>query len=154
MRAGRCDSKEILLATRDHDHVDRKLILHHVGSRGSYYKLPIAASAFGRDIVTVLYDADADCIAQTQVWWNANMPCITLVEPYCLWSEDDDVEFHVNYDPFTSSIFELDDRFAAHYQRKKRMDYVLGEAKTTMEVRRLAARSLDSLVQEGKVPPP
>ena len=78
MRAGRCDSKEILLAARDHDHVDRKLILHHVGSRGSYYKLPIAASAFGRDIVAVLYDADADCIAQTQVWWNANMPCVSL----------------------------------------------------------------------------
>ena len=130
-----------------------RIVSHHIGGRGGSIGLPIP-KRFEADVINVLFEADEDCVAQALDWWKQRSNCETRVYPYCLWREDDEIEFSINFDPFTSSIYSFNEDYSHYYQAVAGVDYVLGAACRTVEVRRLAARSLDSLVSEGTVPPP
>jgi FkbM family methyltransferase len=133
-----------------------KIVSHHVGGRGAGFgsiALPIQ-KAFEADILNVLYDADPECIPQTQNWWNANTNVATEVYPYCIWGADETITFRFTYDPYASSIFPTNPRYAHYYLPFHFMDYVFGLATEPMEERQVEARSLDSLVQEGSLPVP
>ena len=134
--------------------MEQRIVVHHVGSRGvGFESIPITP-AFAPEIVNVRYDADVDCVAQTQNWWDANSECETVVHPYCLLDRDGETDFFVNYDPYTSSVFPFNQRFADRYLPFSGRDYRLGEAARPMEKRRIATRSLDSLVASREVPAP
>ncbi|NQW23753.1 MAG: FkbM family methyltransferase [SAR202 cluster bacterium] len=116
--------------------------------------------AFEKDIINVLYEADESCISQMVENWNSR-PSETVVLPYCLSASDGVGKFHLNYDPYTSSIYPLNPRYAQFYYtypaRNSRpgYDYVFGDTVRTMEEVQLATTTLDAVVLErGKVPGP
>ena len=136
--------------------MNRKIVMSHVGARGQgigSLQMPIV-QAFAEDVDNVLFEADEDCVASIEKWWNANGRCSTSVLPHCLWREDGQIDFRVNLRGTTSSVFPLNERFRGHYYPSRRNDYVLGEAAATVETRRLNVRSLDSLVASGEAPCP
>lgn len=116
-------------------------------------QLPVV-QAFAEDVDNVLFEADEDCVAAVEEWWQANGECATTVLAHGLWSEDGEVDFHVNRRPHTSSVYPLNDRFRGYYFASRRNDLVLGEMAETVETRRLRVRSLDSLVAAGEAPCP
>ncbi len=127
-----------------------KFVNYHVGSRDVAIGFPILA-AFDRDIVNVLFDADADSIEQTRHAWQTTAACETLVFPYCLSDSDRSETLHVNFDAYTSSIYPFNTDLSEFYTyyAAGRFDYMLGEVVRPMEQREVAARSLDSLRREA-----
>jgi len=123
-----------------------RLVSHHVGARDGGISLPILP-AFARDIVNVLYDADADAIEQIRRAW-AQSACETRVYPYCLSGQSGPAEININFDAYTSSLLPLNSAYADYYMHfsPQGVDYVLGEACQPMERRPLNTVTLDELM--------
>jgi len=105
--------------------------------------------AFEKDIVNVLYEADANCLPQMMEYWN-EQPSDTVVLPYCLSDRDGDGKFHLNYDPYTNSYYRMNPRYAEFYYPRLYgyggYDYVVGDMVRTMEDVQLPMTTLDSVV--------
>src|SRR5438132_1172489 len=76
------------------------LSVHHVGGRDGSQAFPILPH-FEKEVVSVMYDADPDCIVQIRER-NERLPSKTLVLPYCLGGTTGHAAFDVNYDPYSS----------------------------------------------------
>lgn len=130
------------------------LVIHHVGGRAgsTCFDLP---NRFLCDIVNVLYDADESCVEQAEKTW-MDKDCQTKVYPYCLSDKEGKTKFNLNYDPYTSSIYSLNEKYAKYYYPYKDsgMDYVFGDSVKTMERIEVGVTTLDALVENGKVVAP
>jgi FkbM family methyltransferase len=134
---------------------ERRLVLHHVGGRSGSRSFPVLPR-FEGGFVNVLYDADAECVPQIAERWAAQ-PSMTRVLPYCLGASESVREFHINYDPYTSSLFPLNPRFAGYYyvQESGGYDYVLGDTLRTVQTVRVPTVTLDQVVLDRRdVPAP
>src|SRR3954451_7730447 len=90
-----------------------RLVLHHVGARfGSRY-FPVLP-AFEGDVVNVLYDADADCIAQIEQK-NRHLPSELHVLPYCLGAERGSGALTIALDPYASSLYPQNHEYDGFY---------------------------------------
>jgi len=121
-----------------------KISLHHVGGRNGSRAFPILKS-FEKDFVSVLYDADKDCIEQIKEK-NLGSKAELHVLPYCLGRAKGGTEFNLNYDPFTSSLLKSDNAFSQYYQFYGNLDYVWGEATKTMKSFDIEISTLDSVL--------
>ena len=135
------------------------LVVHHVGGRSGSRSFPVMP-AFERDIINVMYDADESCLAQVMDNWKAQ-PSKTIVLPYCLSGNDGVCKFHINYDPYSSSIYPLNPRYAGFYtpppekSMRQGFDHVLGDAFRTVREVQLPTTTLDAVVlDKGEVPGP
>lgn len=114
--------------------------------------------AFERDIINVMYDADESCLPQVTESWKTQ-PSKAIVLPYCLSAREGVCKFHINYDPFTSSIYPLNPRYAQFYYTypvpnpRRRYDYVLGDTVRTMKEVQLPTTALDAVVLERNEAP-
>jgi FkbM family methyltransferase len=120
-----------------------QLVYHHVGARGgsAFFDFP---RAFDADIVEVLYEADADAVPHAEAAGVGNRRN-RLVLPYFLGESEGEVEFHVNYCPFTSSSRRFNPALAAYSTFFDGYDYVAGDVHEVIETRRLRSTSLDRL---------
>ena len=131
---------------------DNRLVAHHVGGRQGTQCFPVLP-AFEKDIVSVLYDADESCAPQ-MVENRKTLASETVVLPYCLSASDGPSTFHLNYDPYSSSIYPMNPKYAQFYYaypaRNSRpgYDYVFGDTVRTMEEVQLATTTLDTVVLE------
>jgi FkbM family methyltransferase len=132
---------------------DIRLTLHHVGGRGGGGGFPSLPN-FERDFTTILYDADPNCVEQaTQMASGSGAQ--TLVLPYCLGRAPEETSFNITYDPYASSLLELNDAYGEYYYHTHDgHDYVVGETLKTAETIALRTVTLDSLVDSGAVPAP
>jgi FkbM family methyltransferase len=124
-----------------------KFVNYHVGGRNVQVSFPILP-AFAKDIINILFDADADSIAQTEKLWKQGLECETNVFPYCI-AEDERCEtLNINFDAYTSSILPFNTEYAGFYTvyEAGQVDYLLGESCRTMEKRSVKATSIDVLL--------
>ena len=132
---------------------DNRLVVHHVGGRAGSRSFPVLP-AFERDIINVMYDADERCLAQVMEIWKTQ-PSKTIVLPYCLSARDGVSKFHINYDPYTSSIYPLNPRYAQFYYTYpgQGYDYVLGDTFRTVREVQLPTTTLDAVVLDRSEAP-
>lgn len=139
--------------------LENRLVVHHVGGRAGSRSFPVLP-AFERDIINVMYDADESCLAQVHEYWKTQ-PSQTVVLPYCLSARDGVCKFHINYDPYTSSIYPLNPRYAQFYctypvqNLRQGYDYVLGDTFRTVREAQFSMTTLDAVVLDrSEVPSP
>ena len=123
--------------------VDLKLSVHHVGGRGGSRSFPHMKN-FERDIVNVLYDADANCVAQIRER-NQIHDSELYVLPYALAASHKLGVLNINYDPFTSSLLEKNNSYDSFYYFNGDHDYIMGEATKTIEKRDVQLVSIDDI---------
>ncbi len=130
-----------------------RISVHHVGGRAGSRSFPIL-ERFERDVVNTLYEADEDCIEQIRVA-NSGNPSELHVLPYCLAQTRGRSTLNINYDPFTSSLRELNTDYGGYYQRLGDHDYVFAESFGSVETREVETISLDEVIaQNPSLPPP
>ncbi len=132
------------------------IALHHIGGRGGTGTAQVPA-AFAGDVCQVFYEADADC--QQQIAAASQRALQSVVLPLCVGERDGRAAFHLDYDPFMSSLFELDPAFADYTlflvdPLKGAMDYRFGDSGQVVETRELEVVTLDTLYGTGEGPAP
>ena len=134
--------------------INKRLTVHHVGGRAGSRAFPFL-SKFEKDIIDVLYDADTDCLAQIQER-RQRYESELHVLPYCLGDTCRLASFNINYDPYSSSLRELNPTYGSFYFFYGDHDHIISETFKTMEKRYVDIVSLDHLFQSKtlSVPPP
>lgn len=122
---------------------DARLSVHHIGGRSGSRSFPIL-ERFERDIVSVLYDADSNCLEQVREV-NERLGSELIVLPNCFAGSSGERDFYINYDPYTSSMLPPNPGFAGWYQNTGAYDYILGEATRPVEERRVQTVTLDEV---------
>lgn len=87
---------------------DDRISVHHVGGRWGTRGFPVV-EAFETDLVNVIYEADADAVAQIREK-NRHLESELHVLPYCLADRPGQGALNINYCPFTSSLYPVKDR--------------------------------------------
>lgn len=130
-----------------------KLIHHHVGGRdgSTGFNFP---ECFNSDILRILYEADPAASPDAD-----KAPTSESLKaksyPFFIGLSESEVDFNVNYCPYTSSARDLSKRFSEYYQEWQGTDYILGEATTPLRKLRIPSCGLDELVfGPVEVPPP
>jgi FkbM family methyltransferase len=138
---------------------ENKLIIHHVGGRAGSIDFPIL-KGFEKDIINILYEADESCIDQIKDRWKFS-ESKTLILPYCLSKQEGSGNFHINYDPYSSSIYSLNEKYSKFYHPSfghnelTSFDYVLGDAWRSMKKINIPYTTLDTIVlDKNEVPSP
>lgn len=135
---------------------DRTLIAsHHIGGRGGTGSFQVPAP-FQKDMHHVYYEADADCTEQIQA---ANRDHQTTVLPQCIGQQKGQASFHINYDPFMSSLLPLNPEFGEYTlflidPIKGALDYQFKDTGRAMETRQVDVQSLDDLFISPNPPAP
>ena len=100
----------------------------------------------------VLYDADSDCIDDVADVRSSNN---TKVFPYCVLDKKGKTSFNINFDTFSSSIYQLNSEFRAYcFPAHDKTDNVLGHSVKPVRRVQIETQPLDHLVEEKKVPAP
>jgi len=129
-----------------------KISVHHIGGRAGSRPFPVI-DKFERDIINVLYDADVDCLEQIKAV-NQKLGSELHVLPYCVSDVCKKTSININYDPYTSSVYDLNPEFDSYYVRHNSHDYVFSEALKSMEKREVDAVNLDYIFQKPENCPP
>lgn len=130
-----------------------KISLHHIGGRSGSRAFPILKS-FEKDMVSVFYDADKDCIEQIKEN-NLRFSSELHVLPFCLGKANGKAEFNLNYDPYTSSLLKPNSDTGKYYYFYKKYDYVFEEVLKTMKSFEIEIFTLDSaLSNRNDIPKP
>lgn len=134
--------------------MELRLSVHHIGGRTGTRAFPVLEK-FEQDIVNVLYDADPDCVAQIQER-NRHLHSELHVLPYCLGNTNGTMDFNINYDPYTSSLRELNPSYREFYNFLPYhcVDYVLSESCHIMEKRQVIVNTLDHIFASNDVSVP
>ena len=137
--------------------IENLLVVHHIGGRNGSRSFPLLP-AFEKDIINVIYDADESCLTEIQERWEIEQSK-TIVLPYCLSSHDGVCSFHINSDPYTSSIYPLNPRYSEFYSTgfdstlKHGVDNVLGNSFRSVRKVQLSMTTLDAVVIDRKIVP-
>lgn len=131
-----------------------KFSIHHIGGRAGSRAFPVYP-CFESDIVNVLYDADTDCVEQIQQA-NQKLDSKLYVLPYCLGEKTGWTTLNINYDPYTSSLYEPNSDYNDYYNFYKTFDYPFAETIRVVEKRNVGMNSLDHIfsTQPMAAPPP
>lgn len=131
-----------------------RLCVHHIGGRSGSRAFPVL-KPFEPDVVNVLYDADPDCLDQVQSV-NSKHGSELHVLPFCLGQACGPAAFHITYDPYCSSVFEPNPRYADYSGYFTDIDYPLGGSIRVMETRQVSMVTMDQLLRDGRagVPAP
>lgn len=133
---------------------DLRLIHHHIGGRAgdTGFDLP---QAFERDVVRVLYDADADSVAHAEQRSTASGRT-TIVRPYFVGAPGRKVTFHINYCPYLSSGRVVKPSYQPYYLSVSGTDYSWAEAGKTIRTVEIESQGLDQITlgEGADLPPP
>ena len=125
----------------------------HVGGRGGGVDFPLLSTQFNKDVLNVLFDADENCIDHIKSQWGSRK---IIVKPFCLSNEDGYSDLNINYDPYQNSLLEFNEKFGHYYHtgHDKKTDYLNSETMKSLKKIKLKTNKLDTLVDDGSVPPP
>lgn len=132
---------------------DQKLCFHHVGARSEELTFP--HHKFADDVVKVLYDADADCLAAAKAHAASGATGLHIA-PYAVGGKSGQGSFNINYDPNTNSLLKFNDEYSGFYGHfpVRNNDYLLSEAIDTVSTRAVDIVTMDSIFADGKDTPP
>ncbi|MSO45803.1 MAG: FkbM family methyltransferase [Acidobacteria bacterium] len=120
-----------------------RISMHHVGGRGGGFPFPIGRRFFP-DVEMYIYDADPACRHQMEVV----SPYVDHVIVAAVTGADGKDVFHVNYDPFTSSLLPANDASRGVFYQDEDGDYILEDVLTPLKTIPVAGESLDSLAKK------
>src|SRR3989344_2869281 len=120
-----------------------RINMHHVGGRGGGFPMPLAKK-FHDGTEMYIYDADPDCGAQMK----SLSPYVDHVIVAAVGSADTESLFHVNYDPFTSSLLPPHPGNVGIFYQDASCDYILGDVLAPWKTIRVETRTLDSLARQ------
>lgn len=123
-----------------------KLSIHHIGGRSGSGVFP-SANLFNKDFMHVYFDADADCIEQIKHKHKDKYSELHVL-PYCFSSGISCSKLNINYDPYTSSLYDFNRNYNNHYYFNGDHDYIYGETCKTMEERNVDLITFDSLFEQ------
>lgn len=128
--------------------------IHHVGGRAGSRGFPVI-SGIEHDVVSVLYDADPDCIDQI-VQVNDPINSKTIVLPYALGAESCQKRLRLTYDPYASSLLEPNTATDLFYtwEPLPALDYPLDICFAVVREVPVQVRRLDDVVEIDQVPAP
>lgn len=128
-----------------------KFTVHHVGARYGNSSFP-ELRQLDKGIVKILYDADADCISEAEQY-NATSEAEVRVLPYCFSATcQSDVAFHINNDPFSSSLYKLNPEHGNKYSFVYGFDYPLKESFSVNRTVAIDTLTIDALFQSDPAP--
>lgn len=119
-----------------------RINMHHVGGRGGGFPFPMNPS-FQNSVETYIYDADADCLEQME----RESASIDRVIVAAVAEADEEVTFHVNHDPYTSSLLSANPQCEEFFYQDASCDYTLKDVLQPVKIRRMAGESLDGLAK-------
>jgi FkbM family methyltransferase len=116
--------------------------MHHIGGRDGHFPFP-APSMFHGDVETYIYDADPDCLEYMK---RTNSSMVHHVLAEAIGARDGATTFHLNYDPYTSSLRPAGG--PEWYFQYEQGDYVLGEVLQPLQQRTVQAKTLATIRRE------
>lgn len=120
-----------------------RINLHHVGGRGGGFPMPLAKN-FLDGTEMHIYDADPDCGTQMV----RLSPFVDHVIVAAVGGVDAETDFHVNYDPFTSSLLKPHPGNSGIFYQDASCDYILEDVLKPLKTIKVATRTLGSLARE------
>ena len=120
-----------------------RLNMHHVGGRGGGFPFPMNPY-FQNSLETYIYDADADCLEHME----QASATIDHVIVAAVAERDVEVGFHINHDPYTSSLLPANPKTEEFFYQDASCDYILKDVLKPIKIRRMAGESLDSLAKK------
>ncbi len=128
--------------------MEDKVVTCHIGGRAGSIGFPDFPN-FKNEIKHIIFDADESCINQIKDKWdNAD------VFPYFIGDTQSEVEFNINYCPYTSSVYNFNKNYKDYYFESGKTDYVLGNVTKTQKKINIETKSLDYLVKNNLIPKP
>jgi FkbM family methyltransferase len=141
--------------------LEDRIVAHHVGARGFGVALN-CPPRLAKDLVHVVYEADAKC-AQEMIAQNKNESFHIL--PYCLGLKDQPGKLFITKNPYASSNLKPNPQYFKYYcevhlhgevdgvmLQGECYDVVYGNDYSLVEVRDVAMRALDSILETGDAP--
>jgi FkbM family methyltransferase len=125
-----------------------KISSHHIGGRNGARAFPIL-KAFEKDLISVLYEADKDCIEDIKEKIPGSGSKLYVL-PYCVGGVNGKAEFNLNRDPYTSSLLKSNGSSYQHYSFLGGLDCVWGEQSKTLKSFDIEIRMLDSILIDRK----
>ncbi len=116
---------------------------HHIGGRNGRggFEMP----GLNQSIASTFYEADADCCPQIEAEQRAAGYGGVEVIPKCIGLSGQSVEFNINFEPYTSSILNLNSSYRNFYFDMGRFDYDYGTAMSPARTVWMQTVSLDEL---------
>ena len=131
---------------------NKRISMHHIGGRSGSKVFPVLKK-FEKDIINVFYDADSDCLAEIQER-NQNLESELHVLPYCLADACKSTSFNINYNSFTSSLYDPNPDYNSYYVSIGDRDELWSEATKVMEKRHIEVVTIDHIFQSTTAPMP
>lgn len=136
--------------------LDLRLSIHHVGARYGNSSFPVIKS-LEKGLVQVLFDADEDCLDEVEAY-NQESDSEIHVLPFCFSDKsEENVPFHLNLDPFSSSLYKLNKEYQDRYIFIYGSDYPLKEGFSVKEQIAINTTTIDEEFMGNKsssIPPP
>lgn len=122
-----------------------RINMHHVGSRDGGCPFPMSHRFFS-DVETYIYDADPACHEQTEIF----SPFVDHVIVAAVAGADQQRVFHLNYDPYTSSLLPAEPASRGVFFPGEPWDYVLEDVLKPLKTMPVAGESLDTLAKKHR----
>ena len=130
---------------------DSKFVIHHIGGRAGSRSFPIVP-ALEHEFVVVMYEASADGNDQIISYGNRKGTGETILVNACVGAPNEERNFYLNRDPYTSSLLKLDPKYADFYMDFEKYDYVMGDAISTVMEEKFLTESLDQIIKSKNLP--
>lgn len=125
-----------------------KIINYHIGGRAGSIGFPINKK-FKHEIYSIIFEADIDCLDQIKEK-NIN----SEVKGIFVGANNKNIEFNINYCPYTSSVYLLNEKYESYFHKNSRnTDYLFKNVMKPMKKVNLKTRSLDSLINNKEILP-
>jgi len=122
---------------------------HHVGGRNGHGGFPDISVLHG-SLASTVYEADASCCPQIEAEQRLAGYGEVQIIPACVGLSGKTISFNLNFEPYTSSILNLNPKYRNFYYDMGRFDYTYGCAMAPVRQMQMSTISLDDI--EDKYP--
>lgn len=129
-----------------------RISVHHIGGRNGSRAFPIL-KGFEKDIINILYDADTDCLEHIRDK-NQYLKSELHILPYGFGDACKEASLNINYDPFTSSLYDKNPDYNSYYSFSGDYDYIWAEVGRTLEKRKVNLVTMDHIITSDETPIP
>ena len=117
---------------------------HHIGGRSGSTAFP-TVKKLHKSMAITSYEADVNCLPQIeQMQQNMGYDKIEIIGKY-IGSSDSSIKFNLNYDPYTSSVLQVNQKYLNFYNESGDFDYDFKSTMKTVKTIELPVVSLDSV---------
>ena len=128
--------------------IKNKIITYYVGGRFGSIGFP-EINKYCHEIEKYIFEADEDCIDQIK----AIHPNSRVISKF-IGEDNKKIKFFINYCPYTSSIFELNQKYGEFYHKySNNTDYVFKHTIKPVKSVEMVTSSLDSLFLNKTIEP-